>query len=146
MADFSSFYQKSLYFTICMFIFILVFNFVIALDIFGTVTAGPITGMKPDEYAINLLGSPLSFTDIWKIGAGSLIIGAVAIAIATGSMIAVGIYLYGATFWIGFLTMWGIFTSVAMGNAMILSFLGIGFAIMIIIFISAVIGMLGGGG
>lgn len=146
MADFSSFFQKSIYFTLMMFIFILVFNFVVGLNIFGTVTAGPVTGTTPEGYAFSLFGSPLSFTNIWSIGAGAMVVGAVAIAIATGSMISVGIYLYGVIFWTGFITMWGILGTVAMGNITIISFLGIGFAVMVVVFIAAIIGMLGGSG
>ena len=146
MADFSSFFQKSIYFTLVMFIFILAFNFIIGLSIFGNVDAGPVVSGTPEEYALSLFGSPLSFTDIWKIGAGAMIVGAVAIAIATGSMIAVGIYLYGTVFWTGFISLWNIFGAVAMGSTAILAFFGIGFAIMIVIFIAGIIGMLGGAG
>lgn len=146
MADFSSFYQKSIYFTLAMFLFILVFNFIVGLNIFGAVAGGPTVEGTPEQYALSLFGSPLSFTNIWSIGAGAMVVGAVAIAIATGSMIAVAIYLYGVTFWTGFITMWGIFATVAMSNVTILSFLGIGFAVMIVVFIAAIIGMLGGSG
>ena len=144
MADLSSFYQKSLYFTIIIFIFILVYNFVIALNVFGVYPQGPVLGNETQEYASKIFGTSLSMDDMWKIGAGVTIAGSVAIAILTGSMIAVAIYMYGTIFWTGFITMWGTLSPLFTGTMSI--FFGIGFAIMAVIFIAAVIGMLGGSG
>jgi hypothetical protein len=144
MADFSSFYQKSIYFTIIMFIFIIVFNFVVALNIFGNVTTGPIIGGDTEGYASTIFGTELTMSQVWGIGAGATIIGAVGIAILTGSMIAVAVYMYSCVFWTGFINMWGIVGGLFVGTLNM--FFGIGFAIMVVIFIAAVIGMLGGAG
>ena len=145
MADFSSFYQKSVYFTIIMFIFILIFNFIQALSIFGVAPIGPVIGNDPQQYTNSTFGSIVSFQNIWSVGAGVAISGAVLTAILTGSMIAVGVYLFSVTFWTGFASMYLIFSSLFIGSTMTM-FLGVGFAIMLVIFIAAVIGMLSGSG
>lgn len=145
MADFSSFYQKSVYFTIIMFIFILAFNFIQALSIFGAVPIGPTIGSDPQEYTNNTFGSIVSFQNIWTAGSSIALGGSIVTAILTGSMIAVGVYLFSVTFWTGFTSMYLIFSSLFVGSTMTM-FLGIGFAIMLIIFIAAVIGMLSGSG
>ena len=146
MADFSSFYQKSIYFTLVMFIFILAFNFVIGLGIFGNVAAGPTLSGTPEENVIKLFNIQISFTDFWKTSIGIAVVGAVFLAIATQSMTAVATFLYGTVFWSGFISLWGVFGTFALQNATLLAFFGIGFAVMIIIFIAGVIGMLGGAG
>jgi len=127
-----------------MFIFILVFNFVVALSVFGNTSIGPVVGDNPENYASSVFGMPLSYTDIWKVGAGIAVGGAVLIAIATGSMIAVGVYLYGSVFWTGFSSMFFIISPMFTGAMSM--FFGIGFAIMIVIFIASVVGMLTGSG
>lgn len=129
-----------------MFIFILCFNLIIALNIFGAIQEGPITGTNPENYTYQTFDTPLSYTNIWSIGTGVAVAGAVLIAIATGSMIAVGIFLYGDIFWTGFLAMWSIFTPMINNNSTIMLFFGIGFAVMVIIFIAAIVGMLTGSG
>ena len=128
-----------------MFIFILSFNFIIALDIFGAVALGPVTGSDPGNYTQTVFSIPISITDLWTYAFGAAVFGAIGIAIATGSMTAVGIYLFSITFWTGFINMWSVFSSLFIGTTMIM-FLGIGFAIVLIVFIAAIVGMLSGSG
>lgn len=144
MADLSSFFQKCVYFSILMFIFILLVNFIIALNIFGVVAIGPATGGDPGTYAQSIFGIPISTTDLWSLAFGVAAIGAIGIGLVTGSTTVVGVYLFSVVFWTGFINMYGIFGSLFVGTMSL--FLGIGFAVVLIVFIAAIIGMLSGSG
>ena len=145
MVNLTSFYQKCVYFCVIIFIFILAFNFMYSFGVFGNVQVGPQISGDPGNYTQSVFGMNVSNTDLWGYAFGTAIVGAIPIAIATGSTIAVAVYLFSVTFWTGFLQMWSVFSTLFLGSTMTM-FLAIGFAVVIIIFIAAIVGLLGGGG
>lgn len=144
MADLTSLFQKCTYFTILMFIFILLVNFIIALNIFGVVAIGPATGGDPGAYADTMFHIPISTTDLWGIAFGAAALGAIGIGFLTQSTTVVGVYLFSVVFWTGFINMYNSFGYLFVGTMSM--FFGIGFAVVLIVFIAAVIGMLSGSG
>lgn len=144
MADLSSFFQKCIYFTVIIFIFTLLVNFIIALNIFGVVAIGPATGGDPSGYIEETFNIKLTTTDIWSIAFGAAAIGAIGIGFLTQSTTVVGVYLFSVVFWTGFLSMYNSFGYLFVGTMSM--FFGIGFAIVLIVFIAAIIGMLSGSG
>jgi len=144
MASTDSFYQKCIYFTVIMFIFILLVNFISALDIFGVMSMGPATGSDPGNYLYETFGLDVSTTDIWGVALGIVGLTGVATYLLTQSTTIVGITIFSVVFWTGFINMYGIIGSLFVGTLSL--FLGIGFAVVLIIFIAAIIGMLSGSG
>ena len=143
--DLSSFYQKCVHITIVMFIFILLFNFILGLNVFstsantGTQTSGNNSDFLQATKTAQYTGG-FVMDNLWSIVLLG-VSGGIAIAILLQSTAILGVYLFCYVFWAAYLNLLSILSSLSYLGS-IWGFVTIGTGIMIFVFIAAVIGML----
>ena len=152
----NTFYQTSIYITLIMFVFTLCFNFVIGLNIFGVMPGGSVISSDNTSGILSgLTSSPeyesgIGMTDIWKIvlSAGTIIAagGALALAWLTQSTSIIAIYLYSVFFWSMYINTFSILYLGGLITGSLIMLVSIFSGVVAIIFIGAILGMLGAQG
>lgn len=148
MKSLNTFFQLCVYFTICMFVFILCVHYVSGLEVFPTVETGFQEQVGVNETFQEVTSSPdyasgVNMNLIWGMiftGAG---LGSLLIAWFTHSTSVIGVFLFSIVFWASYINMLMI---LHIGNWIPLDFIGVVTGGIVFIFVGAIIGMLTGSG
>jgi len=140
----STFFRIAVYLTFAMIVFNLVIAFIGSLSIFPV--SGELgTGLMEESNALSrLTGLTGGMEAVWFIGTSLLGLASAALAIATKSLVPIGLYIFGEVFW----TAW-IRSSLILSSPSLQipgEFLAIFFICMMFLFIAAIIGMMAGSG
>jgi hypothetical protein len=147
-----TFYEKSVYICVIIFLFTLLFNFVMELGVYTSVTQpqGLQPGQTAEEKLKEMTKSPeyengIVMNNIWEVVILGSVVG-VGIAILTHNTSIIAVYLFCYVFWAMYVNLISILSlnNFLVGNLAV--FVGIGTAGVSIVFIGAVIGMLSGSG
>lgn len=147
--EMTSFYQVCVYFSVGLMVFTLSIGFVQGLGVFGDIglSGGMDVSGNKTQIVENFTKNPSSqggFGNMFLIafGAGTILAGAgaLAIAIATQNATFVGVYIFSVYFWASYINALGILSIVALPVGFLALFtIPVGF-----IFVGAVVGMLSG--
>jgi len=140
----STFFRIAVYLSFAMIVFNLVLAFIGSLNAFPV--SGDIgTGTIGESNALTrLTGLTGGMEGVWLVVTSLLGLASAALAIATRSIVPIGLYIFGEVFW----TAW-IRSNIILSSTTLQipgEFLGIFFICMMFLFIAAVIGMLTGSG
>jgi len=137
-----SFLRIAIYLSIAMIVFNLIIGFVGGLDAFPIETI-PGTGTIEEGNALSTFtGLSGGMENVWLLVTTITGIGAILLAIATRTLMPVGLYLFGEIFWTAYIRSNSV---LSVGGFISSDFLSIFFVCMLFLFLAAIVGILTGG-